>query len=152
MAKKKKYKPSGEYQSLNGKSGMIVLEKFSMETSKWYIVATLIAFHILPLCFVAFGEIGKNLLTMYCMTIINPIMIFTIMLLYGVRVGFNGKMPALCTVISALSIMMYYDLSFDSPEGVLYNTLLSTVVMFFVYGIFSYVSSVIGAFIKHFLV
>ncbi|MGN0162953.1 MAG: hypothetical protein ACI4EA_05140, partial [Candidatus Ornithomonoglobus sp.] len=60
--------------------------------------------------------------------------------------------PILCTIISAISIMMYYDFGSDAAEGVLYYPLVSTVVMFFVYGIFSYASNLIGAFIKHFLV
>ncbi len=152
MAKKNNYKPSAKnYKSLKN-DGMIIRGDFKMETAKGYIIAAIIAFHILPLCFVVFGEIGKRLLTMYCMTIINPLMVFSIMLLYGVRVGFNFKMPILCTLISAVSIMMYYDFSSNAAEGILYYPLVSTVVMFFVYGIFSYASNLIGAFIKHFLV
>ncbi|MGN1116376.1 MAG: hypothetical protein ACI4TH_07405 [Candidatus Ornithomonoglobus sp.] len=152
MAKKNNYKPSTKnYKSLKN-DGMIIRGDFKAETAKGYIIAVIIAFHILPLCFVVFGEIGKQLLTLYCMTIINPVMIFVIMLLYGVRVGFNCKMPILCTFVSAISIMMYYDFGSNAAEGVLYYPLVSTVVMFFVYGIFSYASNLIGAFIKHFLV
>lgn len=152
MAKKNKYKPSTKnYKSLKS-DGMIIRGDFRVEKAKGYIMAVIIAFHILPLCFVAFGETGKQLLTLYCMTIINPLMIFAIMMLYGVRVGFNFKMPLLCTLISAISIMMYYDFGSNAAEGILYYPLVSTAVMFFVYGIFSYASNLIGAFIKHFLV
>lgn len=149
--KKKEYKPSTKYRSLKNE-GMLVRGAFTMDSAKVYIALIIAAFHILPLCFVAFGETGKQLLTMYCMTIINPIIVFMIMLIYGVRIGFNFKMPLLCTVIAAVSIVMYYDFNTDVSEGILYYPLVAATIMFFVYGILAYVSNIIGAFIKHFLV
>lgn len=146
---KNKYKPQKRYGSLKS-DGMIIRGAFSMETAKWFVVALLVVFHILPLVFLAFGDIGKNLLSTVCMTYLNPTCIFVILMIYGVRVGFNFKMPMLATVIAAASIAMYY--TDVHQEAYVYYTFVSTLVMFFVYGIFSFVSAIIGAFIKHFLI
>lgn len=146
---KNKYKPQKRYGSLKNE-GMIIHGDFSMETAKWYIVAAIISFHILPLVFLAFGDVGRQLLSTVCMTYLNPMLLFIILLLYGVRVGFNVKMPLLTTLISTASIAMYY-IDVNQSDYV-YYTVISTVVMLFVYAIFSFVSDVIGAFIKHWLI
>lgn len=146
---KNKYKPQKRYGSLKN-DGLIIRGEFSMETAKWYLVATIVAFHILPLLFLAFGDVGRQLLRTVCMTYLNPLLLFVILLLYGVRVGFNVKMPLLTTVISTASIAMYYT-DVNQNEYV-YYTVISTIVMLFVYAIFSFVSDVIGAFIKHWLI
>ncbi len=146
---KNKYKPQKRYGSLKNE-GMIIRGEFSMDTAKWYVVGLLVIFHILPLVFLAFGDMGKQLLSTVCMTFLNPICIFVIMFLYGMRIGFNFKMPILSTIISAASIAMYY--TDVSQDAYVYYAVISTLVMFFVYGIFSYGSAIIGGFIKHFLV
>lgn len=146
---KNKYKPQKRYGSLKNE-GMIIHGDFSMETAKWYIVAAIISFHIVPLAFLAFGDVGRQLLSTVCMTYLNPMLLFIILLLYGVRVGFNVKMPLLTTLISTASIAMYY-IDVNQSDYV-YYTVISTVVMLFVYAIFSFVSDVIGAFIKHWLI
>lgn len=146
---KNKYKPQKNYSSLNN-SSMIVRGEFSFETSKWFLVTVIVAFHILPLIFLAFGDTGRQMLNTICMLYLNPILIFVIMLLYGVRMGFNFKMPIICTLLEAASIAMYYTSA--AQEDYIFYTVQSTIVMFIVYGIISYVSTLIGAFIKHYLV
>lgn len=146
---KNKYKPQKRYGSLK-QEGMIIRGEFSMETAKWYVAAFIIAFHILPLVFLAFGDTGRQLLSTVCMTFLNPMIIFVAMLIYGMRIGFNFKMPIIATLIATLSIAMYY--TDVNQEAYVYYTVLSTLVMFFVYGIFAYISGLIGAFIKHFFI
>lgn len=145
MARNKLYKPLKD-------SGLIARGKFTMDTAFAYLVVVIAAFHLLPLCFIAFGETGKMLLTNYCMVLINPIMIFCVMLIYGVKIGFNFKMPLLCAALSAVSVLMYYDFVADAAEGVLYYPLVSTAVMLIVYGVFAFGANLIGALIKHYLV
>lgn len=149
MSKKNKYKPQKRYGSLKSE-GMIIRGVFSMETAKWFVVALLVIFHILPLVFLAFGDIGRNLLSTVCMTYLNPTCIFVILLIYGVRIGFNFKMPLLTTVISAASIAMYY--TDVNQDAYVYYTFVSTAVCFVVYGIFSFASTLVGGFVKHFLI
>lgn len=131
-------------------SSMIVRESFAFETSKWFLAAIIVAFHIMPLIFLAFGDTGRQLLNTICMLYLNPILIFVIMLLYGVRLGFNFKMPVICALLEAASIAMYY--TSTAQEDYIFYTIQSTVVMFIVYGVISYISTAIGAFIKHYLV
>lgn len=135
--------------SLND-SSMIVRSGFAFESSKWFIAAIIVAFHILPLVFLVFGDTGRQMLNTICMLYLNPILIFVIMLLYGVRIGFNFKMPIVCALIEAASIAMYY--TSTAQEDYLFYTIQSTVVMFIVYAVISYISTAIGAFIKHYLV
>lgn len=131
-------------------SSMIARSEFAFETSKWFLAAVIVAFHILPLAFLVFGETGRQALNTICMLYLNPILIFVIMLLYGVRIGFNFKMPIVCALIEAASIAMYY--TSTAQEDYLFYTIQSTIVMFIVYAVISYISTAIGAFIKHYLI
>lgn len=151
MAKKKEYKPSKRYGSLKNE-GMLVKRPFSANEAMGYILGTILSFHVLPLVFIAFGETGKHMMTVYCMTIINPILLFMLLFFYGIRVGYNWKMPGLAALISAASIAMYYEFGTDAQMGILYYPLVATAVMLIVYGIIAYISAAAGAFVKHFLI
>lgn len=96
------------------------------------------------------GDTGRQILSSVFIVYLNLILVFVIMLFYGVRVGFNFKMPVICTLLAAASIAMYY--TTPSQEDYLMYTIQSTVVMFVVYGVISYISTAIGALIKHYMV
>ena len=148
MSKSKNSRKAVKGKSLND-NPIIPRGEFSIETAKNHLIAVIICFHILPLVFLAFGDEGRELLQTGCLVYLNPMFIFVIMLLYGVRIGFNFKMPIITTLLAAASVAMYY----TKPEQAdyVYYTLTSTAVMFFVYCFFSYLSTVAGAIIKHFI-
>ena len=124
--------------------------EFSMETAKSYIIAFMLAFHIFPLVLILCGPFGRAFLNTFCLVPLNPMMVLAIMLIYGIKIGFNMKMPLIGTLLSAVSVLMYHDLSTTAPEGVLYFTLIAFVSMFIVHGIMAYAGALIGAFVRHF--
>lgn len=128
-----------------GREPIITRGKFEMDTAKMFLAAVIICFHILPLLFVIGGDLGKQLLTQVCMVYLNPMFIFVILFLYGVRIGFNFRMPLFSGLIATLSIVMYYQFE-DSTYAAA-----SVIIMFIVYMIFSFASSLLGAFVKRFL-
>lgn len=131
---------------LNKKSGIIATGKFSMETAKMYMAAALLTFHIVPLFFVFMGENGKAILLQMFLYMLNPILLFAIGFFYGVRNGFDFKFPLLFTVISTASVAMYYDF------GDANHFALALMLSLCVYLIFAFVSTVVGGFVKKFLV
>ncbi len=80
------------------------------------------------------------------MLVMNPIFIMAILLFYGVRVGFNMKMPLLTAVISGASVGMYY--LDPEQEAYLFYLFQTVVVMFCVYLILAVGFELIGAAIK----
>ena len=82
---KNKYKPQKRYGSLKNE-GMIIRGEFSMDTAKWYVVGLLVIFHILPLVFLAFGDMGKQLLSTVCMTFLNMYICYNVFVWYEDRV------------------------------------------------------------------
>jgi hypothetical protein len=133
-------------RSLKKDNRIIITGKFSMESAKMYIVAALLMFHIIPLFFVFSGENGRLILAQFFMFMLNPIFLFAVGFFYAVRNGFDFKFPLLLTVISTLSVVMYYD--FETA----YNVALSFALSLCVYAIFSYFSSLLGGFVKRFLI
>lgn len=129
---------------LDNKRGGITCEKFDFQESKWYIVATIIMFHIVPLI-VMFTKDGQSVLSSVFMMLLNPIFLFLTSLFYGVKKGFNVKMPVLMAVLATLSIIMYYEfenLSYIVQTGI---------VMFVTYLVLDFVGIVIGGFVKSYL-
>lgn len=139
---KNKYK----YSSLKKKQGVIHKEKFTFDNSKVFLTGLIICFHIIPLFFLAFGDMGKQMLNSLGMLVMNPIFIMAILLFYGVRVGFNMKMPFLTAVISGASVGMYY--LDPEQEAYLFYLFQTVVVMFCVYLILAVGFELIGAAIK----
>lgn len=146
---KSKDKYKAKYSKTYNKKSLVVRGGFDIDTAKWHILAIIILFHILPLAMLIMGETGRQILSTIFMVYLNPILIFVVMLIYGMRMGFNFKMPIICTLLAAASIAMYY--TTPSQEDYLFYTIQSTVVMFIVYGFISYISTALGAFIKHYL-
>lgn len=135
----------GRKNRLGEPKGPIITGPFSMETGKMYLVALLLLFHILPLFFVFMGENGVALMTNMFLFMLNPMFIFIVSLLYGVRVGFNWKFTGIAAIITTASVPMYYD--FET----LAHLVITTVISLIVYYIFIVVSTVIGGFLKRYI-
>lgn len=133
-------------KSLKKPDKIIIRGKFSMESAKMYIITALLMFHIIPLFFVFMGENGRMLLAQMFMFMLNPILLFAAGFFYGVRNGFDFKYPLILTLLSTVSIVMYYD--FETA----YNVALGLSLSFCVYLIFSYLSALLGGFVKRFLI
>lgn len=128
-------------KSLKKKSGVIAKEKFSMETSKMYVAAGIICFHILPLAFIFMGEAGQQILMTVFLATLNPLMIFCICLFHAFRLGFCFKFPLIMTVLSAMSVVMYH----DYLDG---GVLMAGMVFFIVYAVLCFVAELFGGFLK----
>lgn len=139
---KNKYK----YSSLKKKPGIIYKEPFSFDAAKIFLAGLIVSFHIVPLVFLAFGDSGRQMLLSIGMLILNPVLIMAIMMFYGMRVGFNFKLPLIAALLSAASVGMYY-LDPDQ-EQYLFYLFQSVSVMFFVYFIIAVISDLVGAAIK----
>lgn len=132
-------------KTLVQKESAIARNEFSMDDSKIYIIATIIMFHIAPLILAMLGENGQLLLLQTFLMMLNPIFISLAGLIYGIRKGFNVKLPLFMGVIAVASIPMYYKL--DTLAYIVQTTL----VMGIVYLIFAFAATAIGAFLRKFL-
>ena len=130
---------------LKKQTGIIVRGDFSLDSAKYYIVAALIMFHILPLFFVFMGENGQVILATVFMLTLNPIFLFAVGFFYAVRNGFDFKFPLMLTVIAAASLLMYYG------YGAAENAIMTLLVTGITYLILAYGSAVLGGFVKKFL-
>jgi hypothetical protein len=126
------------------KSSIIVTGPFSIDNAKMYIAATLIMFHIIPLLFVFWGEVGRQLLLTTFMFMLNPLFIFCVNMFHAVRMGFSWKFVLIVAFLAALSIFMYYEVA----EGMIAQTV---ALCFIVYFIFAMVSEALGGFLKRLL-
>ncbi|MCC8169798.1 MAG: hypothetical protein LIO59_05470 [Oscillospiraceae bacterium] len=133
-------------RTLKQKKGIIITGKYSMEKAKMYFIAALLMFHIIPLFFVFMGENGRMILAQMFMYMLNPIFLFAVGFFYGIRNGFDWKFPLILTVVSTISIVMYYDF-----ENINY-VMLGFSVSLCVYAVFSYLSTLLGGFLKRFLI
>ena len=121
---------------------------YSQETAKNYIIATIIVFHILPLVLKLCGIVGQSLLNTNMRMYINPMAVLAILLVYGIKLGFNVKMPLFVTLLSAASTIMYYTIEIDEELGILYYYFLSFGTSFIVYGIMAFLGAFLGALIR----
>lgn len=121
---------------------------FSLEEAKLYITALILLFHVFPLVLKAVTPAADVLLLNYVMLIVNPMIIAIVMLIYGIKQGFNKKMPIICILLATISVPMYYDIEVDPSMGLLYYYLISTSVALIEYAIFTFASIFIGSLIK----
>lgn len=119
--------------------------EFSTSDSKVYMIATLVIFHIVPLVFVLmnFTMPDTNFMALYTQFAIyfNSSLLAIIAFLYGIKKGFNFKMPIIISVIAILSIIFY-------AEYMINQTLPMMFAFGFVYVLFSFVGILIGAYLK----
>lgn len=132
-------------KSLKKQDGIIVRGRFGIETAKFYIVAALIMFHILPLFFLFMGENGQIILLTVFMLTLNPIFLFGVGCFYAVRNGFDFKFPFILAVLASASLLMYYG------YGTAQNAVLTLTVTGLTYLVFAYVSALFGGFVKKFI-
>lgn len=132
-------------KKLAKKESMLAKNEFTVDDSKIYIIATIIMFHILPLIMALMGESGQLLLLQTFLMMLNPIFISIAGLIYGIRKGFNVKMPMFMGIIALASIPMYYKLD------TLAYVVQTTIVMGIVYLIFAFAATAIGALLRKFL-
>ena len=135
-------------RNLKKESGFLPRAVYSQETAKYYIIATLLVFHILPLVLKLCGPIGQSLLNSNMRIYINPMAVLAILLVYGIKLGFNVKMPMFTTLLSAASTIMYYAIEVDKEKGILYYYFLSFASFFVIYGIMAFMGAFFGALIK----
>ncbi len=112
---------------------------------KSYIIADLVAFHIVPLLFALLHIDMAILVTMMLMTL-EPLYVVIISLVYGWRKGFGWKFPLLTGIIFAPSVAMYY-LPLTTPDEIMY-ALLSTAVFTLVYWVFAFGAAALGSFAR----
>ena len=128
-------------KSLKKNNRPIETGKFSVETSKMYIAAGIICFHILPLFFVFLGETGQQILITVFLTSLNSLMLFCICMFQAFRLGFCFKFPLIMAVLSAASIAMYYNYLGEAA-------LTSAVLFFIVYLVICFLAELLGGFLK----
>ncbi len=118
--------------------------EFNTYDSKAYILATLIIFHIVPLVFVGLTfAMKQNLMSLYTQFAIyfNSSLLAVIAFLYGIKKGFNLKLPFFISVIAILSIVFYVEYMPSQALHMLFAFGL-------VYVLFSFIGILIGAYIK----
>ncbi|MCH5212684.1 MAG: hypothetical protein J1G06_06695 [Oscillospiraceae bacterium] len=135
-------------RNLKKESGFLPRAVYSSETAKYYIMATIIIFHILPLVLKLCGPIGQSLLNTNVRIYVNPMAVLAILLVYGIKLGFNVKMPLFVTFLSAASTIMYYTIEIDRELGILYYYFLSFGSCFIIYGIMAFMGVFFGSLIK----
>ena len=123
---------------------LIPTAPFTTENSRIYILVTIILFHVLPFILALIGDTGKMILTHLFMFYMNPLIVFGTLFVYGLRVGFNAKMPLVVTLLASVSLIMYYSIEPDLAHYVL-----TFLLGFCVFAIMSFLGAVAGAFVKH---
>lgn len=109
--------------------------------------AIIVLFHIVPLLAVMTG-MSFELMSILFM-IVNPMAVFIICGMFGVKQGFTMKLPLFTAVVFAPSVIMYY-MEIATPEDVV-NVVRTTLIYTIVYFIFAVISDALGAFVKKML-
>ena len=140
-------------RDLRKKGGPIVTGKFNMEESRLYVMIGIIYFHIVPLVFVFMGGMGQQILQSIFLDKLNPIMIFCLCCFHATRLGFCFKFPGIISILSSLSLFMYYSLGNVYGLGETNPGLGIVIFVMFtlVYVLFAFASELIGGFIKKLL-
>lgn len=138
-----------DYRSLKRKKETFVRNPFDMNSAKVYLIIMMVLFHIVPLIFKAFGDVGEQMYVGMFAVMINPMAIFAIMLFYGIRVGLNFKMPAICAGLELLSLFMYC----SNVSGVIkfMTSIQSIIVLGITYSLFTFLAIFAGSFVKRYM-
>lgn len=120
---------------------------FGFETAKGYMAAFIALFHIVPLATV-FTSSSFELMSILFM-IVNPMIVFILSAVFGVKQGFSWKLPLFVAGVFAPSVIMYY-MDFNTPEDII-NAVRTILIYAIVYFIFSFIANIIGAVIKRWL-
>lgn len=139
-----------KYNKDSRESGIVPRGAFNADTSKVYILIAILAFHILPLILALVHQTSNAYLNSVFMFYFDPIIIFALLLVYGIKIGFNFKMPLLTTVLAAISTIMYYHSETGAEMGILYYPLLTLALALLAYGVTAFLGILAGAVIRHF--
>lgn len=139
-----------KYNKDRSDSAIIPRGAFSADTAKVYILISILAFHILPLVLALMKQTSNAYLNSVFMFYFDPIIIFALLLVYGIKIGFNAKMPLLTTALAAISTIMYYHSGTDAEMGILYYPLLTLVLALLAYGVTAFLGILAGSLIRHF--
>ena len=127
-------------KSLVQKETLLPRGEFDVNDSKIYLILALVVFHVLPLIFIAFGEKGKLMYDMTYMTI-NTMFLAIAGIIYGMKKGFNFKMPLIFVALAALSLIFYAEFSAEMAVT-------GRLVFIITYLIIAFGAVVLGAFLK----
>lgn len=119
--------------------------EFDVDSSRNYLLAAMIIFHVIPLIFVAAQFIvhDQDIMGMYLYFSIyfNSMLVAAVGFVYGLKRGFNVKFPIIISVIAALSIVFYGSFMTSQTFNVLFAFGIT-------YALFAFGSVLLGAFLK----
>jgi hypothetical protein len=122
------------------------MNDIGFSSSKSYIMADLVAFHIVPLLFLMIKMDMISVGMMILLMTLNPLYVVIIGLVRGWRRGFGWKLPLLTGVIFAPSPLMYY-MPLGTPEELM-SAVMTAIIFTLVYWIFSFGATALGAGIR----
>ena len=111
-----------------------------MEHAKMFILADIIAFHIVPL-FILLTGVGEAILSQMFLTFVNPLYMAISSFIFGITRGFAVPGIFIKSGLACASIIMYYGYGFP-------NVIMSAVIMFIVYGLASFIGMGLGNFFQ----
>ncbi|MBQ9599809.1 MAG: hypothetical protein IJP58_00965 [Clostridia bacterium] len=119
--------------------------EFDIDSSRSYLLATLLIFHVVPLIFIVMQLFmrDQNIMGMYLYFAIyfNSMLVAAIGFIYGLKKGFNVKFPIVISIIAALSIVFYGGYLISETFNVLFAFGIT-------YALFAFGSVLLGAFLK----
>ena len=113
---------------------------YNMEHAKMFILADIIAFHIVPL-FILLTGVGEAILSQMFLTFVNPLYMAISSFIFGITRGFAVPGIFIKSGLACASIIMYYGYGFP-------NVIMSAVIMFIVYGLASFIGMGLGNFFQ----
>ncbi len=128
-------------KTLQKKESFIKMGSFSIDDSKTYIIATIIMFHIVPLIFMAFGQVGKEMYAQAFYLSANVLFLSITGIIYGIKRGFDFKFPLFMSALAILSLMFYGNFA----AGMM---IVGPFVIGVAYFIWSYIATFLGGFLK----
>lgn len=119
------------------------MNEIGFSSARSYIIADLVAFHIVPLLFLMIKMDMISVGMMILLMTLNPLYVVIIGLVRGWRRGFGWKLPLLTGVIFAPSVLMYY-MPLTTPEELM-SAIMTAAIFTLVYWVFAFGATAIGA-------
>lgn len=111
--------------------------KETFENGKKYLLIIIFVFLTLPITIMFLNDNLKTGLTFGYLYALNPIIVFSVSLMYAVRNGFDWRFPVIIGLLFIPAVIIYFDFQ--------------NIVFALTYCIFSYIGSAFGAFVKRLL-
>lgn len=128
-------------RTLVKKESFIPMNDFSVDSSKPYIIATIIMFHLIPILLMMFGDLGKQLYAQTYYLTVDVLFISITGIIYGIKKGFDFKFPLVMASLAVLSLIFYGSFSAEMA-------ITGRVILGIVYLIWAYVTVFLGGFLK----